>query len=419
LSVMSVVSSIAREILDAFFMNYFFIFLYVIIIIFIRAQYEKYSELQGEIYGSPVKSMREITEEIILTGLLAGFAGSLITVASGITLDPVAVRYLFYIMCLLLLINIRFLCISYAGGLLSALILIFNYPRTDVSSILGLVAVLHIIESLLIYLNRGNGSIPVFIKHRGDISGAYIIRRFWLVPVVFLTFVAQSAAGGLPDFSAALWMPFKAEVARNGAYALGLDCLVAVMCYSDLAVTKQPERKSRETSYRVLVYGLVLLAVAIFSMRVQWLKYAGVVFCVAAHEGIYLYGKYSEKKGTPLFNQVRRGLRILEVLPGSHAEKMGIHRGDVILSVNGRDIQTDGGVNAALENCPTFVWISLKTWEGSDKTLEYWCYPDGCGKLGVISVPREIDVTYNISRFEHMSIIKNIVTRFRGMNRPV
>ena len=416
---MSVISSIAREILNAFFMNYFFIFLYVLVIIFIRAQYEKYSELQGEIYGSPKKSMREITEEIILTGLLAGFAGSLVIVTAGIAIDPVAVRYLFYIMCLLLLVNIRFLCISYAGGILSALVLIFNYPRTDVASILGLVAVLHIIESLLIYLNRDNDSTPVFIKHRNDIAGAYLIRKFWLVPVVFLTFIAQGVAGGLQDFSVALWMPFRTDFAATGAYALGLDCLVAVMCYSDLAVTKHPERKSRETSYRVLVYGLTLLVLSILSLHTQWLKYVGAVFCIAAHEGIYLYGKYSERNGTPLFNPVRRGLRVLEVLPKSHADKMGVHRGDIILSVNGRDIQSDEGVNAALLEYPTFVWVELKTWDGTDKTCEYWCYPDGCERLGIISVPREKDVTYNTDRFEHMSIIKNIVTRFRGINRSV
>lgn len=416
---MSVISSVAREILNAFFMNYFFIFLYIVIIIFIRAQYEKYSELQSEIYGSPKKSMRDITEEIILTGLLAGFAGSLVIVTAGITIDPVAVRYLFYIMCLLLIINIRFLCISYAGGILSAVVLIFNYPRTDVASILGLVAVLHIIESLLIYFNKDNDSTPVFIKHRDDIAGAYLIRKFWMVPVVFLTFITQAAAGGLQDFTAALWMPFRTDFAANGAYALGLDCLVAVMCYSDLVVTKHPIKKSRETSYRVLVYGLTLLALSILSVHTQWLKYAGAVFCIAAHEGIYLYGKYSERKGMPLFNPVRRGLRVLEVLPESNAEKMGIHRGDIILNINGHDIQSDEGVSAALIESPTFVWVGLKTWEDSDKTCEYWCYPGGCERLGIISVPREKDVTYNTDRFEHMSIIKNIVTRFKGINRSI
>ena len=192
-------------------MNYFFIFLYVLVIIFIRTQYVKYSELQAEIYGSPLRSMRNITEEIILTGLVAGFAGSLVTVASGIAIDPVVVRYLFYIMCLLLIVNIRFLCISYAGGLLSLVALIFNYPKTDVSAILGLVAVLHIIEGLLVYMNRGRDSIPVFTKQDGDITGAYLIRKFWLVPVF--------PAAGQPPKAALRAVP-SSTVRRNMAFIM-------------------------------------------------------------------------------------------------------------------------------------------------------------------------------------------------------
>jgi hypothetical protein len=34
-------------------------------------------------------------------------------------------------------------------------------------------------------------------------------------------------------------------------------------------------------------------------------------------------------------------------------------------------------------------------------------------------VPREREVTYTTGYFENMSILKNIVNKFRGMDRPV
>lgn len=417
MSVLNMVTAIAKEMLDTFFLNYLFIFLCVVIFIAVRTQYERYTELRGEMDGLPSRSLKEVIEEIILTGLIAGFIGSFAVVAAGITIGQDAVRLLFYIMCVLLLINLRFMCISTAASILLAISLIFGYPAIDAPSILGLVAILHFIEAALVYINRGRDGIPVYIKYRGDIAGAYLIRKFWLIPIVFLTFLSQNAAGILSDSTAGWWMLFRPETLKTGAYALGLDCLVGVLGYSDLAITKHPEKKSRETAELLFCYSAMLVTIAIASISIRWLVYVGAVFCIAAHEGIYLYGRHTEKNGTPLYSPAKRGLRVLELLPGSHAGKMGIQRGDVILSVNGRDIQTDDGVGAALQDYPTFVWVELKTWDGKDKTCEYWCYPDGCEKLGVISVPREKDITYNTDRFEHMSIIKNIVTRFRGMNK--
>jgi hypothetical protein len=419
LSVFDIVTAIAREMLDTFFLNYLFILLCVVIIMAVRAQHERYTELRGEIGGLPSRSLREITEEIILSGLITGFIGSFAVIAAGISIGQDAVRYLFYIMCLLLLINLRFLCISIAAGILLAVSLIFGYPKLDAPSILGLVAILHFIEAALIYLNKRKDSIPVYIKYREDIAGAYLTRKFWLVPIVFMTFLSQNAISTLSNSTADWWMLFRPEALKTGAYALGLDCLVAALGYSDLAITKHPEKKSRETAELIFCYSAILIVLAIASISIHWLVYAGVVFCVAAHEGIYLYGRHMEKNGSPLYAPVKRGLKVLEVLPGSYAEKMGIYRGDIILNINGRDIQSDEGVNAALTEYPTFIWVALKTWDGTEKTCEYWCYPDGCERLGIISVPREKDVTYNTDSYEHMSIIKNIVTRFRGINRSV
>lgn len=419
MSVLNIVTAIAREMLDTFFLNYLFIFLCVVIMIAVRTQYERYMELRGEMGGLPSKSLREIVEEIILTGLITGFIGSFVIVAAGISIGQDAVKYLFFIMCLLLLINLRYLCISIAAGILVAINLIFGYPEIDVPSILGLVAILHFIEAALIYINKGKDSIPVYIKYQGNIAGAYLIRKFWLIPIVFMTFLSQNAAGILSDSTANWWMLFRPETLKTGAYALGMDCLIAVLGYSDLAITKHPEKKSRETAELLFYYSALLFATAITSMSIRWLVYPGAFFCIAAHEGIYMYGRYKEKNGPPLYSPVRRGLKVLEVLPGSHAGKMGINRGDIILSINGRDIQSEEGINAALQDYPTFVWVGLKTWDEKDKTCEYWCYPTGCEKLGIISVPREKDITYNTDLFEHMSILKNIVTRFRDINRPV
>lgn len=418
MSVLQMAGAIAGEMLNAFFVNYFFIVLYILVILFIRGQYQKYSELQNDIYGKPAKTLREITEKIILTGLIAGFAASFLAVAAGITIETDAVRYLFYIMCLLLIVDLRFVCISYAAGILAAISLVFGYPKINIPSLLALVALLQMVESILVYTNRNGDCVPVFIRQKGEITGAFLIRRYWMIPVVFFTMVLQSGVTAL-NLSGGWPMIFRPSAMESGAWALGLDCLIAVLCYSDLAITKHPEIKCTQSAFMLFCYSAVLLVLSIFSINIPWIGYAGVVFCVVAHEGINFYSTFSEKRGVPLYNAVRRGLRVMDMLPDSHAKLMGLERGDVILSINNNDIQTEEGVIEALKDYPTFTWIHVMGWDGKERTVEYRCFPGGYNMLGIISVPREKEVTYNTSYFENMNILKNIVNRFRGMDRPI
>jgi len=410
--------AIAREMLNAFFMNYFFIFLYILVILFIRSQYQKYSDMQSDIYGKPVKSLKERTEHIILTGLVAGFAASFIAVASGITIETESVRYLFYIMCLLLLFDMRFLNISYAAGILAGFSLIFGYPEVNIPSLLAMVSILQMVQSLLIYFNRKSDLVPIFINHNDEITGAFLIRRFWMIPIVFFTYVLQNA-GVSSDFPANWTMLSGSGPLKDGMYALGLDCLVAVLCYSDIAITKHPEKKCAQSAALLFTYSAILLLISVFALRISWFGYIGVVFCVLAHEGIHFYSIFTEKRGQPLYNAVRRGLRVMDVLPQSHAQLMGMQRGDIILSINNNDIQTDEGAAEALREFPTFTWIRVSGWDGKERTIEYRCFPGGYNSLGIITVPREKEVTYNTGSFEHMSILKNIVNKFRGMDRSV
>ncbi len=411
--------AIATEMLAALFVNYFFIFLYILVIMYIRAQHQRYSELQSDVYGKPERSLREITEHIIFTGLISGFILSFFTVAAGITIETETVRYLFYIMCFLLLFDLRLVCISYAAGILAAISLIFGTPHVNVPSLLCLVAVLQLAESILIFVNRKGGCVPVFIKHNNEIAGAFLIRRFWMIPVVFFTHIIQSAVTGSLDFADGWPMIFSSPSLQSGAWALGLDCLVAVLCHTDIAITMHPEKKSIQSAGMLFIYSTVLLVMAFISLEIIWIGYIGVIFCVLGHEGIYFYSKLSENAGVPLYSAVRRGLRIMDVLPGSHAEKMGLERGDIILSINNNDIQTDDGVTEALREFPNYTWIHVLGWDSKERTVEYSCFPGGYNTLGIITVPREKEVTYKTGYFERISILHNIVNRFRGMDKMI
>ena len=88
----------------------------------------------------------------VLAGMLGGLLGSLLMITVGITVDTRILGPLLAVALLLMLIRPRFICFSYAGGLLSLSYLVFGWPVVDVPQLMGLVAVLHWIEAILIAL---------------------------------------------------------------------------------------------------------------------------------------------------------------------------------------------------------------------------------------------------------------------------
>jgi hypothetical protein len=321
-------------------------------------------------------------------------------------------------MCLLLLIDLRFVSLPYAAGLLAAISLVFGVPKIDLPPLIFLVAVLELAESILVFLSRKKDFIPVFIRHKNEITGAFLTRRYWMVPVVFFTYMLQHGTISL-DFAADWPLIFSVPPLDGGAYALGLDCLVAVLCHTDIAIASQPEKRSVRSSLMLLVYSVILMILAFISKSVAWIGILGVIFCIAGKEAMHLLSTFCEKRGKPLYSAVRRGLRIMDVLPGGHAAAMGLQRGDIILSINKYDVQTEEGINEALREFPTYTWIKVISWDGNEKTLEYKCYPGGYNSLGIITVPREKEVTYTTNYFERISILRNIVNRFRGIDNKI
>ncbi|HOQ06661.1 MAG TPA: PDZ domain-containing protein [Clostridiales bacterium] len=409
--------AIAAEMLRAFFADYFFLVMCLLVITFIRSHYRVYSELQEEMYGSTGPGLKQAAEKLILTGLVTGFAVSFLTVAAGVTVETDTVRYLFYIMCLLMLFDIRFVSFPYAAGLLAAASYVFDRLYVNVPSLLCLAAVLQMLEAFLVYINRKSSHIPVYIHHDGEIAGAFLTKRFWIIPVVFLTYLMQPGTL-LPESVSGLALPFAPRPPAGMAGAFGLDCMMAMLLNSDISIATQPEKKSARNAAALFAQGCILLVLALISRDIGWVGCVGAILCIAGREGIYMWSVMTERNGTPLFSAARRGLRVLDVLPGSNAQSMGMMRGDIILSINNMDIQTEEGIAEALKDFPVYTWIKVLR-NDEEKLLEYRCYPDGYNRLGIITVPREKEITYRIAWLEHMNIIRNIVRRFRkDIDRP-
>lgn len=417
---MNVFSAVAREFLTAFIFNYRFIPIFVVIVLFIKMHHEKHMAIVGNTLDKPAKKIWETLQEVIFYGAVIGFACGVILVFLGVTFETVTFEYMLIIMSVFLLFNTRFACIAYAGGILALIAILFKIPGVNVTSLLVLISVLQFSESVLIYARAEKDCEAVYIRYGRGIAGAFITKKMWPVPVIFAFLLTQEMRNIMFNtITVDWWTLFKPETLYAGSLALGLDCTVSVLSYDEMAITMLPEKKNRETAIALMIYSGLLFIMAVISRNLDIFKLFGGIFALAGHEAIYIYNRRREMNREALFIPVRRGVRVLDVIPEGNAYKMGIKRGDIILSINNMDVQTEEGIAEALRKAPNYVWVKILDINGIEKEYEYRFFPEGADKLDIIIVPRENEVTYNVRYYGRFNILRNLVKRFRGNSKSI
>ncbi|NLI11100.1 PDZ domain-containing protein [Pelotomaculum propionicicum] len=313
-----------------------FLFLFLVVFALIAVQYNRMERLRTDFFG--VKTRRSGIDILVATGfgLLGGLAGSCLLVFVGLTISG-DLYYLWPVAVLLMLVNIRFLCFAYAGGILALSSLLLGYPQISVPQILALVAILHMVESFLILASGHLGAVPAYVKGpEGNVVGGFTLQKFWPIPIVALVVLAGSSIEGssvaMPD-----WWPLINPVVQGDLQNLifMLQPLVAGLGYGDIAIARSPVEKSRLSALFLGIYSLTLLALALLAGQSRIVAFFAALLSPLGHEAVIYIGKRIELKGKPLYVPSEQGLRVMDVLPGGPAWRSGLRPGDVVMSING------------------------------------------------------------------------------------
>ncbi|MEW5865622.1 MAG: PDZ domain-containing protein, partial [Bacillota bacterium] len=155
------------------------------VVMLVAMQYARTARVQQKVFGQAVESPASLVLTSLLTGAAAGLVASMIFVFIGVTVTGAGVSFILPLALVLMLIDPRFLCFSYAGGLLALSNLLFGFPKVGIPEIMILVAVLHLIESLLIRTTGDQGALPLYMKTRdGKVVGGFLLQKFWPIPLV-------------------------------------------------------------------------------------------------------------------------------------------------------------------------------------------------------------------------------------------
>lgn len=326
-------------------------FIAVLLIIYI--QYFKIGNIEKETLGykrSPLLKLISST----LFGMLGGVIATVLFLYLGIVLIPKDFIYILFTAIILSIIKPRYMCFAYAGGVVSLISLLFGYPQIKTDQIISVVAVLHIVESILILLDGWRSKLPVFLETKKNLIGGLNMNRFW--PIPFVVFIGDG-----------LIYPIT---------------LMAILSYSDYSISSYPNRKILSTSLLLFIYSTILLYIT-HSIENSFIP---PLFSILGHEFIIWINKYKEDKKVPIFASTRRGLKVLQVMPNGIGKSVGIKTGDILIRINGlevrdkndlRDIMKINNDNLRVE------YFDLK------KGMSSVIYKGKKNSLGLITVPRE------------------------------
>ena len=285
----------------------FWIIAFVMIII-----YRKNSDMEARMLGNSYPLFYKVSSSF-LVGLTGGLLGSLLVILVGISIEDYTrmgsgslaegITYIWLAAILLALINPRYLCFSYAGGLIALMNLIFGFPPVNVPGLLALIGILHLVESFLIWMDGSNYSVPLFLRRQdGKTVGGYVMNKIWPIPLVAFA-VMLGGDGGIVSLGDIIDMPdwwplLKHSAAAEETLALVYLPLVVpvVLGYGDMAITKTPDKKCRSSAIRLAGYSLMLITLSVIASKLKSFAFVAAVFAPLAHEMLIQYGAKEEEE---------------------------------------------------------------------------------------------------------------------------
>jgi hypothetical protein len=360
------------------------------IIALVGYQYWQLQKSQMRMFGVCGFSLSQQIILAVMLGSIGGMLGSFLLTIVGTNVDQLGLAYIWPVAIVLMAINMRFLCFAYAGGLVALSKVLIGWPAVNVSQVLVLVAILHITESILIAISGYYGSMPIILRRKnGQLVGAFNLQNFWPLPLLLMSAVAIPQLN-VPDSVLAMpdwWplLPITKSLPEGHIWMYAMVSVVAALGYTDIAVASSPQMRRRKSALHLGAYSILLLALALLSVKYQWLQGVAAVVSFAGHELLIQMDNRQELEGVPRYVPPARGLMVLDTVVDTPALKAGIKSGDILLQLHTMDINTREQLAEAISFAPAeFILQILRNGRNIEKKVTF---SKGQRMLGVILVP--------------------------------
>lgn len=393
---------------------------------------EKTATIQKLVMGRSIDKAFDLTISQIVIGIFAGIAASLIMSYLGVVFDETSMMDIVFLASILFLFfNPRFVSFAYCGSFLALTSLILSYValytgnsgwdimKLDVPAVMTMVAVLVFMEGVLVMIDGKRGSMPVFTEKEGRVIGGFVLQRYWIAPVALFFMLHDSSllnltqAAQMPQWWPVLKSSIPADILKNAV--LMLIPFFGIIGYNTITFTKSVGKKAMESGALRAGYGIILFGLAQLSYVSIYLQALVPVLAVAAYLGIVFSQRKRELEGQPKYVSSDQGMMILQVLPESPGDEMGMKSGDTIMKINDSVIGSEEGLLNVLRESSNFIWISLKREDG---TLEQISYNKVLSEknLGLLLVPNGMPQEGMTIKFDQNSI-KDVINKIKKRDK--
>lgn len=415
----------------------------IILAFILHSQNRKTVAMQKMIIGEGMNSPLELTISQIVIGIFAGAIGSIILSYLGVAFSENSAIYLIFLISIFFMLwNPKFICFAYSGALLGAISLILdiiaksyagtniniagntidianiNVLNIDITSLMTMVAVLHLVEGILVMADGDRGALPVFTNRDNKIIGGFALKRYWALPIALFFIVSKTGSTGLTEQVATPnWWPLlkgTSPISLIKDAALGLFAFYGVIGYNSITFTRNKKEKTFVSGTVLIIYSIALFLLAQISVYGIFYKALVLIFAPLAHELMLYYTRYLEVSGKPKYVSTDEGIMVLEVAPSSPAEEMGIRSGDLLIDVNGRKIENEQDILNASKEGSNFISFKLKNAKKEIKEIEYNKLNSN-KRLGIVFVPKNIPTDSTIVKLEE-SKFRDILNKMKDNN---
>ncbi|MCD9022346.1 PDZ domain-containing protein [Cohnella silvisoli] len=355
--------------------------------------------LQRKLFHVRLYGALNLTLTRVAAGAAVGAVLSIAELGAGADFTSETILFLWVAMGVLALFRLRYICLAYAAGALGLLQSISQWTgmdktqgmfadtlhtlsSIDVPGLLFMAGILHVAEGFLVRLQGSKLAIPLFLQgKRGKPMGAYALSGVWPIPLICLIPAGSGGGFELP------WTPLFGI--GGDTVSWGLLAFPVLIGFSDRTTAYWPEEKARVSGNALMIYGVVIAALAAGS---EFWSPLGVVAAIAAfvlHEGLLVLSRMREKGQNPRYSQDGTGVKVLAVLPDTPAAELGFQSGEVIKKVNGMTVRTKEELHAALQRQSAFCKLEVVNREGHIKFLQRARYAGEHYQLGLILAPDE------------------------------
>lgn len=374
--------------------------------------------MQRLIIGESVNSPLELTLSQIVLGIFGGIGVSIILSYLGVMFNKGSgIELIFIISILIMFFKPRFMDFAYSASILGLISIALNYlnqlgkqPKSlflfDIMSLMTLVAVLHIVEGILTMIDGDKGAIPVFSNKHGKIIGGYALNRYWILPItIFIAYSVSSVDGiGAQSIATPQWWPILnnsniSQMINN--MILTLLPMFGAVGYSAVTFTRNKKQKAVSSGIFNVAYGMVLILISQLARYGVVGELVVIIFAPLVYEFSLFLQRKIEDKRKPIFVSGKDGISILDVVPYSMASDLGIKAGDKILTINNKEINTEGDIYSIVKENLNNLTLKIKDKTGVIKELSV--RHENNKRLGIVLVPRVVNSNSVVS-FENRNL---------------